>query len=230
MTASGLHQPLEEPDRVSFPESLGVPLDTHPERMVRVFDRLDHPVGGHPHDADPAPRFVDTLVVSAVDVDPRVPNERGESRVGRELHRMDGTIPGIASLVFERAGPQCREVLNERAAAHDGHELRPVADPEDRPPNLLGPLEERALEPAPTLPGGVDSTPDLLPVPPGRDVERPPAEQETGEPPFGIRIRRGHAPRLAPGPTHGIGVGLFDRRPTRGVEVGRNADGGTHAT
>ncbi len=228
MAASGFHEHLEDPSRVRNREALGVPLDSDPEGVGRIFDRFDDPVGCASDVANALPRVIDRLVVRAVDFDRRLPEEDREPGFRRQLDGMNGTLPRVAPLVIQGVGPQRRQILNQGASPEDSHQLRSVADAEHRHPGPVGRLEQSVLEAGSKLSWGIDTRPGALPVPLRGNVERPTAQEQCGA--FArARIReRWHHLRLSPGLVQGIEVGTLHGGTPLVVEIRRDADERTH--
>jgi hypothetical protein len=229
VTPRRLHEPHEQTPRVLDGESLGMPLDAEPERMLGILDRLDDPVGGQADDADTAPGLIDTLVMRTVDLEPGLAEKSGEARVHGELDAMNRAVSRVALFVVEGAGTQGRKILDERSAANDRHELCPAADSEYRTAIGLRLLEKGPFQAASVLSRRIDAGTRGLPVPLRWDVEGAATEQKPGETfvPALLGSRDGAWLRTRAGQS--LYVAGLDRALTRAIEIRRDTDDGTHA-
>lgn len=92
---------------------------------------------------EPVAEAVDPLVVVAVHLELARPDQAGQARalVDRDLVHREHPASDAETLGAERLG----QVLVQRAAAGDVHELKPAADREHGHPPLLGAAEEGEL-------------------------------------------------------------------------------------
>src|SRR4051794_8275172 len=112
---------------------LRVPLDAEREAVARILDRLGKLVEvGPPGYHQPLAEPVDALVVMGLRGVALLPRRARGERPGRQAHVMVGAVEAPQDAPVVLVAEQLGQVLMQRPAARDVHDLHPAADAEQR--------------------------------------------------------------------------------------------------
>ncbi len=109
-----------------------MPLHGENPPVVETLDSLDDSVRRDSRDAQAVPQPVDGLMVQRIDLEPSSAGCQRENGVFLDLHRMDGLISRVISVVLERAGALRGDVLNQAAPRLNVEHLNASAYRQDR--------------------------------------------------------------------------------------------------